>query len=179
MLRHVEELEDGRPVGGGEALQRCDRGVGPRQLDGAQETSRDLRAFFAAVHDAEAGASSGAGEASVQDRSVGNRSLFGRAVLPSIWRMPGRLSSLTSRRYLIRLRTSSSSGLYRRYRPLLRAGEIRPTFSHRRSVEGLTPRMPAVSLTVSRPTRAPGALDLVRFTGRSLVLHSIGSRIKY
>ena len=36
---------------------------------------------------------------------------------------------------------------------LLRAGEMRPTFSKSRSVEGLTPRMRAVSTTVSSPTR--------------------------
>ena len=40
---------------------------------------------------------------------------------------------------------------------LLRAGEISPTFSHSRSVDGLTPRMRDVSPTVSKPSRGARA----------------------
>lgn len=74
-------------------------------------------------------------------------------VAPSSRLMPGTFRCWTSRRYLIRFRTLSSSGLYSLYLPLLRTGATRPTDSQSRSVDGLTPRMRAVWPTVRKPRR--------------------------
>src|SRR5437667_4925671 len=71
-----------------------------------------------------------------------------------LWAMasliPGTLSLLTSWRYLIRFKTSRSSGVYSRKRPELRAGVTSPTLSQSRRVEGLMPRIRAVCPTVRK-----------------------------